>query len=444
MKFKLLHFILCCIVAIPLSAHRESYFAFTMGDNPSAQGWSISGGTGEADAGLFGIIANGDEPVMWVRDLNSQAGTKNQPYLSCAILKYITGTGNKGESHIVPKIILEGYNGELITFVFDTAPDDDGIVVTDTASTMIGEAFDGDIRYIKVVFENAKKDEYVSFNYIDLCSEWFMPKVEIDGTIYVQAEDYDEYWINNRKGYSPTSGPNKYRESDSDLYIDWQDDGAFFQTWTYGHGHKDDWYGRAVKNMCPSGATWNSYAGDYIDASSNKITVENALKNWGAWLEYTIDVPEDCIIDISLKAGSHWGAYAGVSGGTGKFGLSRDDGGYTIDNMSEDWVKRYCSALVLSIDGVDQMTNWSSHPKNTGYSNIEYESILRDPSIGWTNNQVYKDGSYVNSDTLYIYPNPQSGNPAMNSWSTFYKSTLYANLMEESKDETLAQFIKPD
>lgn len=444
MKLKLLHLVVCCLIATSTYAHRSDYFGFKMGDNPAADGWTVTGGVGEADAGMYGIIADGNGPVIWTRDLKTQAGEKNQPYVSQAILKYISGTGSNGAAHVVPKVVLEGKKaGESVTFTFKTAPDDDSKVICDTAFISDGKAFAGEVRYIKVIFENLKKDEYVSFNYIDLASEWFMPEVKVDGTIYLQAEDYNEFWINNRKAYSPIGGgANQYRESDADLYVSFQDDGAFFQSWTYGNGHADDWYGRAVKNMCLNGATWNSYSGEYADATSNKITIENAKKTWGAWLEYTIDVPEDCVVDISLKAGSHWGAYAGVSGGTGKYGKARQDGGYTIDGINEDWVKRYCSAVVLSVDDKNITTNWSSYPKNTGLAELEYAALASDPLAGWANTQITKNGNLVNSDTLHIHPDPRGNN--MNVWSTYYKSDLYAALMDKSKDEALAAYIKPD
>lgn len=448
MKLRLLHLVLCCLLATSVFAHRENYFGFTMGDNPERDGWTVTGGVGEADGGFYGIIANGNEPVIWTRDLATQAGTREQPYVSQAILKYISGTGNNGTAHVVPKVILEGEKGESVTFTFKTAPDDDSQVICDTAAISAGMAFEGKVRYIKVVFENLQKDEYVSFNYINLASDWFMPEVKVGNTIYIQAEDYNEYWINNRKAYSPIGGgANQYRESDADLYVSWQDDGAFFQSWTLGNGHKDDWYGRAVKNMCPSGATWNTYSGEYIDETSNKITIENAKKNWGAWLEYTFDVPEDCVVDISLKAGSHWGAFAGVSGGTGKYGNAREDGGYVIDGMNEDWVKRYCAAVVLSLDDNNLASNWSSFPKNSGLSQLEYAALISDPLSGWTSTQITKDGNLVNSDTLYVFPNPRSGDPVNNPmvvWSTYYKSDLYKELMDLSKDESLAAYIKPD
>lgn len=449
MKLKFLHFVVGCLLATSTYAHRDDYFEFTMGDNPASDGWTVTGGVGEADAGMYGIIADGNGPVIWTRDLDSQAGEKVQPYLSRAILKYISGTGTNGVAHVVPKVVVEGYNpGESITFTFKTAPDDDSKVICDTAFISAEKAFDK-VRYIKVIFENLKKDEYVSLNYIDLASEWFMPEVKIGSTIYIQAEDYNEFWINNRKAYSPIGGGgNQYRASDADLYVAWHDDGAFFQSWVYGHGHKDDWYGRAVKNMCLNGATWNTYSGEYVDETSNKITVEDAKKNWGAWLEYTIDVPEDCMVDISLKAGSHWGAYAGVSGGTGKYGKKREEGGYVIDGMDEDWVKRYCAAVVLSVDDQNIATNWGSYPKNNGLAQLEYAAIISDPSSGWEDARVIKNGNLVNSDTLHIHPNPLSGdvdngNP-MTVWSTYYKSDLYKELMDLNKDETLAFYIKPD
>ncbi|MDD3077598.1 MAG: hypothetical protein PHH37_00650 [Paludibacter sp.] len=442
MKSKILPLILGCLLATSVYAHRDDYFGFTMGGDPGSDGWTVSGGTATtAINGVYAVSATGGVPVVWTRDLQSQPGTRAQTYVSQAILKYVTGTGaTSGTAHVVPKITLEGFAGESLTFTFKTAPDDNTTLIADTAAISDGAAFPGDVRYIKVEFDNVQPNETVSFNYIDLASQWFIPQVEIDKTIYIQAEDYNEFAINNRKGYSSATGPNQYRPEDADLFVSWQDDGAFFQSWTYGNGHKDDWYGRAVKNMCPNGATWNTYSGEYVDATSNEITVAAATKNFGSWLEYTFDVPEACVVDISLKAGSHWGAYSPISGGTGKFGLPRSSGGYTIAGMSEDWVKRYIAAAVLSIDGNDLTTNWSAYPKNNGLAQSAYEALAKDPSTGWTNTQISKDGVLVNSDTLHIYPNPN----AMTYWSTYYKSDLYTDLENSTGDETLADYIKPD
>lgn len=445
MKSKILPLVLCCLIATSVYAHREDYFSFTMGDNPANDGWSVSGGTGEADAGLYGIIADGNKPVIWQRDLSKVAGEKVQPYVSRAILRFISGTEAGGASHVVPKVVLIGETaGDSIMFTFKTAPDDDSKTVSDTSTIVSGAAFTGNVRYIKVVFENVKKDEYVSFNYINLASQWFIPQVNIGQTIYVQAEDYDESWINKRKAYSPIAGGNLYRPADADLYIAWQDDGAFFQSWTYGNGHKDDWYGRAVKNMCPNGGTWQTYSGDYVDATSNKITVANATKNWGAWLEYTFDVSTDCYADISLKAGSHWGAYAGVSGGTGKYGKARADGGYVVEGINEDWTKRYCASVVVSLDGNNLMSNWSAYPQNNGYSQLEYAAVISDPTTGWKNTQILKNGVLVNSDTLHIFPDPRNNGGNMMLWSTYYKSDLFQDLKNAGSDDAFTPYIKPD
>lgn len=42
----------------------------------------------------------------------------------------------------------------------------------------------------------------------------------MNDTIYIQAEDYDEFWINNRKAYSPIGGgANSYRNDDADCML---------------------------------------------------------------------------------------------------------------------------------------------------------------------------------------------------------------------------------
>ena len=451
MKLKLLHLVVCCLLATSAYAHRDNYFGFAMGDNPSADGWSVTGGTGEAFDGLYIVTADGNGPVTWTRDLSKVAGEKKQPYVTRAILKFISGTENAGSAHIVPKVVLRSSeNTVLTTFNFEVAPDNTETQVCDTAINKLTEPFAEEVGFIDVIFENPKQGEMISFNYIQLSSDWFMPELRLNDTIYIQAEDYDEFWINNRKAYSPIGGgANQYREDDADLYVSWQDDGAFFQSWTLGHGHKDDWYGRAVKNMCPSGADWQVYKGEYIDEASNIITAESAKKNWGAWLEYTFDVPEDCVADISLKIGTHWAVYSPIGGtGTGNFGKPREEGGYIVEGMAEDWVKKYCATVVTSLDGNNLTTNWSSYPKLNGHSQLEYAALASDPYSGWTSTQVLKDGNLVNSDTLFIYPNPRSGDPdngnPMVVWSTYYKSELYKELAQRTGDESLNAYIKPD
>lgn len=450
MKLKLLHLVVCCLLATSAYAHRDDYFRFNMGDNPANDGWTVAGGEGEALDGLYVVTAD-STAVVWTRNLKEQPGERKQPYVSRAILKFISGTDAGGESHVVPKVVLRnGAKTVLATFTFKTAPDDLTQQVCDTAVNVLTEEITKNVNYIDVKFENVKAGEQVSFNFIDLASQWFMPELRMNDTIYIQAEDYDEFEINNRKAYSPVGGgANQYREDDADLYVGWQDDGAFFQSWTFGHGHKDDWYGRAIKNMCPSGADWQVYKGEYIDEASNIITAESAKKNWGAWLEYTFDVPEDCLADISLKIGTHWVVYSQIGGlGTGSFGKPRAEGGYIVEGMAEDWVKKYCSTVVTSLDGNNLTTNWSSYPKLNGHSQLEYAALASDPYSGWTSTQVLKDGNLVNSDTLFIYPNPRSGDPdngnPMVVWSTYYKSELYKELAQRSGDEALNAYIKPD
>lgn len=63
----------------------------------------VTGGTGEAFDGLYIVTADGNGPVTWTRDLSKVAGEKKQPYVTRAILKFISGTENAGSAHIVPK-----------------------------------------------------------------------------------------------------------------------------------------------------------------------------------------------------------------------------------------------------------------------------------------------------------------------------------------------------
>lgn len=433
------------MISMSAFAHRENYFEMDFGTgSPTDNGWTIAAGTLTQKDGVWGVVPDATGLVNFQRDLSKQAGTRSQPYLGVAVIKYTTGTGEESETpHIDLTARVRGTDSNYkVMFQFSSPESDPTKVVCDTSKTIIqGAPYTQEVRYLNIYFRNCKPNEFISLKYINFASDWLMPEVANDKTTYIQAEDYDDYCVNNHKGYlGIEGGANQYRPTDSDLYIRWQDDGAAFNSWVYGNDHAVDWYGRAVINMCRY-SSWNEYKGEYVDETSNVITKENATNNFGTWLEYTFDVPDDCYADISLKAGSNWNAYGAVAGGTGKFGKARADGGYVVEGMTEDWVKRYVGGVVLSLDGADLRTNWDSHPKSNG-DKEGFRTLLNDPSTGWTNNQILKDGIVVNSDTLYITPNPNGDD--MTKWHAHYKSDVYDNLRTTTGNEDFAKYVKPD
>ena len=65
------------------------------------------------------------------------------------------------------------------------------------------------------------------------------------------------------------------------------------------------------------GGWGTTYGGEYMDETSNLITMEQAIDGFGTWFEYTFEMEEDGYVDISIAATSHAAFYPGIiQGGT--------------------------------------------------------------------------------------------------------------------------------
>ncbi len=283
----------------------------------------------------------------------------------------------------------------------------------------------------------------------------------LPGTIFIQAEDFDGCKADGEPTFSPIC---------TSIDLQWKD-GYGYPTmpkaeshWSkgdmanvridplggknpYGWGtgqqrtgddglsSKND--GFALIGMCKMDGEWGTnYGGEYLDETSNKISLEQAMDGFGSWFEYTFEMEEDGYVDISIGACSHHKTWlpqvlAGGCKASNQEGLerggyitkykkSREEGGYEVEGLDDDFLKLYGFCYVMSFDGVDQRTNWPVRPIGNERTGAITDEQWVNP-LSWKNNQeIDENGNTVNSKFLFIMPSPPVG--ADHLWWPNYKS----------------------
>ena len=164
---------------------------------------------------------------------------------------------------------------------------------------------------------------------------------------------------------------------------------------------------------------WSAYKGEYLDETSNKVSMEQAMDNFGAWLEYTFDAEEDLNLDVSFRTACHWDPFQIIkTNGSASYGKPREEGGFEVEGLEGGYLQQYSHALRLYIDGYPVRTNWDVYPKyEPGMTEAEFIELASTPQK-WTNYQEEDAyGNKVNSYVLHLFPNP--GN--MSSWDPYEK-----------------------
>ena len=227
---------------------------------------------------------------------------------------------------------------------------------------------------------------------------------KVGTTMYLEAENYKANLIDGQPTYDGSDGVTYFYRSGDPSYLNGENgkndrSGALCRVdcrnasiQANGHG------GFSIADM---GVDWNAYSfQNYISDDDVLITKEMAIKNWGAWYTYTIDVKEDITANINVLAGTHflsWGTIAAVGLEPGV------DEGYIIEgNEGLNWTKTYSGAMVLEIDGKNVPSNQKSHLKAiAGESSDEYTARAADPN-NWASTLVNGQAN----DTVWVYPNP--------------------------------------
>lgn len=491
-------------MALGAMAHRDIYFnwnLFGKGADLGHSSFSFSGGYYEE--GATDAIINADDsfmhngkPSIAIFHNQRNHGERTMANLQMASLTVLCGDlaslDAPGTPHVTPCIELKDEEGNTVVLTFSEPLKND--LNTQQVVTSTGMKFKGDISSIEefgkvnefaIYFDGVVGGEdQVIIRGVSLGSEWNMPEVSPNrvansfdyfgenqlkapvevtekGVTYIQAEDFNEPWINGRVSHSKLSGSNGYRlyNEDRNLTINTEGDGAIYGKWSKGFGHtvanrfNPGGSGLIIQDFLPSGADWARYYGEYITPGDNHITFENAVKCWGAWTEYTFDVPQDCTVDISLRIAHHRSCFDQVIGsGSIYWWEEPKNGGFVLeggDDDNEDYFQMYAGKYKLYLDGDVQRTAYDAQPKwNKNGVTFERE-IIPNPEK-WTNNQETVNGEKLNSVYLQSTPYPfwadGSDDTVGAGWQPFYKSEMLAKAYAQGlcSEEAYKKYAHPD
>ena len=145
---------------------------------------------------------------------------------------------------------------------------------------------------------------------------------------------------------------------------------------------------------------WDSYSAIIPANGDRTISRDEAIANWGSVFNYTVKVPSDMTVDISVKHSVPWSEYGRVASTGVMPGYQ-----YMIDGMpSLNWPKQYAASMILSIDGkeitpTDQPLR-PSVPEIFSEDGADFDAILADRSR-WIST---KEANGSVSNVLYFWP----------------------------------------
>lgn len=212
---------------------------------------------------------------------------------------------------------------------------------------------------------------------------------------------------------------------------------GIYQKWTSPFSSNNGLDGFVLCGMSHENGDWGiNYGGEYLDETSNKISMEQAIDGFGSsWFNYTFEMEEDGYVDISIAAAAHDVAYytqvvcggARANGGAyiTKYNKPREEGGYVVDGLDDDFLKLYGYSYLLKFDDELQRTNWESFPETHKVNGlITFSKWINPESWARDTRELDEEGNLVNSYFLHITPSyGWQGNGTM--WFPAYRSELY-------------------
>ncbi len=212
---------------------------------------------------------------------------------------------------------------------------------------------------------------------------------------------------------------------------------GIFQKWSSPMNSANGLDGFVLCGMSHENGDWGvNYGGEYLDDTSNKISMEQAIDGFGSsWFNYTFEMEEDGYVDISIAACAHDVAYftsvicggARANGGeyVTKYNKPREEGGYVVDGLDDDYLTLYGFSYLLKFDDELQRTNWDKFPETHKANGlIAFTKWINPESWARDTRELDDEGNLVNSYFLHITPSyGWQGNGQM--WMTAYRSELY-------------------
>lgn len=151
--------------------------------------------------------------------------------------------------------------------------------------------------------------------------------------------------------------------------------------------------------------SWAGYSAIIPNEGGREISREQAVANWGSTFAYTVTVPEDMYVDISVKRAVPAAEYLRVASTGVEPGYQ-----YVIaDNPTLNWPKQYAASMLLSIDGKEVAPNGQeSHPVVSSADAADFDALVADKSR-WT-------ARAAGDNTLYFWPSSSTDDGSICSY----------------------------
>ncbi len=443
------------------------------------------------------------------RQINAVRKHVPEGYNECYV-KFVVGPKAEGAESETLTPRLEFFSGKdadngdaqyTMSFAFEpiTLTDETQEFEIDFNGNISGDYFEEDgtlkqvnIGYVDFYLDGVATGQFAALQGFGFAQKLPVPKVGFDtqttrelgywgeqevlpGTIFIQAEDFDGYkegeeptfagyclgvgdpWTDGY-GYPNMPGATSHwtKGDMSKVRIDAarnKTSVGIFQKNPGDYSSKNDDLGFALCGMSRVDGGWGTtYGGEYMDETSNLITMEQAIDGFGTWFEYTFEMEEDGYVDISIAATSHAAFYPGIiQGGTRATGgeyttaynKPREDGGYVVEGLDDDFLKLYGFCYILSFDGKEQLTNWEGrgmpNPKTGALDPLAYVNPFE-----WTSTQQDDgNGNLVNSKFLPITP-PYPFHNGGQQWHPLYRSDVLGRMMIETYDDGAGNQLEYD
>lgn len=457
-----------------------------------------------------GMCANGAEHYfLWRANISNIKDLRKLAFSvldeNSMTIKVITGTNfnvttTKAENnvkteytpnpHVTVKMELIGYPynaaGECYTAVYDfgSTQDDVRLVqelkpISFSVDTPDGKMFDA-VKEIKVTFGNLNgAKDWVALKHIKFNSKpkgqeshWVFPSLSCNkqnfhqkpGEFIIQAEDFDEPWINGRTAHSSAlyndwaqasiaagqlqdgyGYPSRDREYDStcaNAFVHVMNMGGYvdglqqFQGWEPSHG-VNDWDGNRFGFVNFAQQNWDATY-DGPKEADGTATLENLADFYGAWTEYTFNVEEELYADFSIRTAVHNANFQAYRAG------SPNCPKVTGENVN--YFSKYGGAYRIFIDGEPVRSNWIARPsadiQNVGDFSTWIPNV---DEVATYSARAAEAPSYF----VYSMPNHTHGYGTADqgtTWSPVYKSDIGQKLLDEGAIDATgkAVFDTPD
>lgn len=388
MKFKsTLLAAICCLCSLSAFAHRDYFYSYSFTEE-LADGWTLAGGQGESADGMFIVTGDGSGNITYSKTFDEAVAVPN---LEGAYVTIV----HQGNENTKLKVVLTGADNSTCTLSSDAALANDAeltnqIYVKKVESGSVPAA----MKKISIVLDGSNSETLCVVSSLVVQSAWNYPTLpNANETVRIEAEDFDEGGMD--VGYSSVrkSTTTTYRKDNPYLNI-------------VGITNNTDIYSGGFA-IADCGETWDSYNLD------EPLTVKSATKNWGQWTKYTINVEQDCDVDITVGAGCSLGSYQIISvlGNHASMNIVWEDLGCPFN-----WVARYSGSWVLSVDDVNIRGTQTKNFSYGGGGEDKFEAALADPN-NFHDTQLLINGNKVNNDTVWVWPTKNNVSNTYTTWT---------------------------